>query len=104
MEIVVGALAAWGLLMLLWTLLGLCLLPLSRRKDLSLTVVVKSQAEPLMLERYIKGLLWLRDLGLIWWRIVLLTDTKDVGTRLLPDCFGQVEIMSPEEFSDWVEE
>ena len=104
MEIVVGALAAWGLLMLLWTLVGLCLLPLSRRKDLSLTVVMKSEAEPLMLEHYIKGLLWLRDLGLVWWRIVLLTDQKDMGTRLLPDCFGQVEIMSREEFSDWMEE
>lgn len=49
MEIVFGMLAAWGLIMLIWTLVGAVLLPLRRRGDLRLTVFLRGNGRPQLL-------------------------------------------------------
>lgn len=72
MDFIIGVLAAWGLVMLVWTLAGAVLLPLSRTKGLRLTVLVRGRGQVPQLERYIRGLLWLRDSGLVWWDVLLL--------------------------------
>ena len=66
MEIVVGALAAWGLLMLIWTLAGVLLLPVSRNSDTAMTVMLRCRGNARWLERQLRGLVWLRDSGLLW--------------------------------------
>lgn len=72
MEILVGALAAWGLLMLIWTIAGILLLPLGRQRDSALTVVLRCSGEAAWLERQVRGLLWLRDTGILWWNLLIL--------------------------------
>ena len=107
MEILVGALAAWGFLMLIWTLVGVVLFPLKRSRDIRLTLVIFGKGAPSCLSRYIKAVLWLRNSGLIWWDVAVLTD------RLHPLALGQAEelleqayyadVVSAEDLTDWME-
>jgi hypothetical protein len=107
MEIIIGALAAWGLIMLLWTLVGTVLLPLSRRKDLRLTVVIRGSEEAPELERYVRGLLWLRDLGLVWWDILILRDRLSGDAletaRRFSEKAQSVELTSGAQLKDWLD-
>ena len=93
MEIFVGALAAWGLLMLVWTVMGLLVLPLGRREDSDLTVVLRCSGEATWLERQVRGLTWLRDSGVLWWNIMILNaglsaEAKDRALRLAQEHSG----------------
>lgn len=107
MDFVIGALAAWGGLMLVWTLLGVVLLPLSRRKDIRLTVILRGQGDAPRMEQYLKGLKWLRDMGLVWWEIAILSD--DLSPEAKSRAFGLTEketdssVVSAEELLDWME-
>ena len=69
MELLVGMLAAWGLITLIWTLAGAILLPIRRRENLRLTVVFRGKAEQTQLEHWIRGLIWLRESGI--WRTAM---------------------------------
>lgn len=107
MEILVGALAAWGLLMLIWTVVGVLLLPLGRRSDSSLTVVLQCRGDALWLERQLRGLLWLRDSGLLWWNILILNldmsqEALDRASRLAENQ-SQVRLMDMDELKEWME-
>lgn len=106
MEIIVGALAAWGLIMLLWTLAGVMLLPLRRRKQLKLTVLVRGSGEVPELERYIHGLAWLRDIGIVWWDILILEDGLGLESRdtvqRLSDKAQNIDLVSGQELKDWL--
>jgi hypothetical protein len=107
MEIIVGALAAWGLLMLLWTLVGVLFLPLRKRQKLKLTVVVRGQEDSPELERYVRGLKWLRDLGLVWWDILILEDSlspeaRDTARRL-SEQEQSVALVSGAKLKDWLD-
>lgn len=108
MEIVVGILAAWGLIMLLWTLAGAVLLPLGRHKDMKLTALVRGRREAPELERYVKGLLWLRDMGIVWWDVVILADHLDEEARERADGLTEnerdVSVLSSDMLRDWMEE
>ncbi len=53
---------------------GAVLLPLRRRGDLRLTVLLRGNGDPNCLERWLRGLVWVRESGLIWWDIVILSD------------------------------
>lgn len=105
MEIILGALAAWGLLMLIWTLAGVLLLPL--RREIPLTVVVHGDGEALWMERCLHGLVWLRDSGLLWWNILILDQTlsreaQDRARRLARD-HSEVRVMDLKELREWLE-
>lgn len=106
MELVVGILAAWGLVMLLWTVAGLILLPLSRRKDLRLTVLVQGKNHHM--ERYLRGLLWLRNMGILWWDVLVLEDqlTPDECDWLkwLMDKESSVSFITLDKLRDWMEQ
>ena len=80
MDVVVGILAAWGLIMLCWTLYGLMLLPLRRRDDTKVYVVLRGVHNSRYMERYLRGLLWLRNMGMIWWDILIPTDGLSMDT------------------------
>lgn len=107
MEILIGVLAAWGTVMLVWTLLGLMLMPLTRRKDIRITAVVRGENSAPFLEQYIRGLKWLRDLGLLWWDIAVISD------RLSPEAVCQARrflekesnsaVMQADDLLDWME-
>lgn len=107
MEILIGVLAAWGAVMLVWTLLGLLLMPLTRRKDIRITAVVRGEDMAPFLEQYIRGLKWLRDLGLLWWDIAVLSD------KLAPEAARQAHrflekesnsaVMQADDLLDWME-
>ena len=56
MELLVGMLAAWGLITLIWTLVGVVLLPIRRRDNLRLTVVFRGDADQTQLEHRIRGI------------------------------------------------
>lgn len=107
MEILVGALAAWGLLMLIWTVAGILLLPLGRQQDSSLTVVLRCRGEAVWLERQLRGLMWLRDSGFLWWNILILNvdmsqDALDRASRLATSQ-SQVRLMNLDELKEWME-
>lgn len=107
MEILIGALAAWGLLMLIWTVAGILLLPLGRNRDSSLTVVLRCKGEALWLERQLRGLMWLRDSGVLWWNILILNvdmsqDALDRAARLTQSQ-SQVRLMDLSELKEWME-
>lgn len=107
MELFLGILAAWGGVMLVWTVLGIFLMPLTRRKDIRITAVIRSTGEGGYLEQYIRGLMWLRDLGPAWWDIAVLEDDLsqeacDRAQRLTEkECNSAV--LSAEELLDWME-
>ena len=108
MEIVVGALAAWGLLMLIWTLAGVLLLPVSRNSDTAMTVVLCCRGDARGLERQLRGLVWLRDSGLLWWDILILDlgmdqDAKANAERLA-DNKDNVVFMNMDEVKEWMEQ
>jgi hypothetical protein len=105
MEIVLGALCAWGVIMLLWTLIGVLLLPLGR--ELPLTVVVRCQGDAPWLEHCLRALVWLRDSGILWWQVVILDqgltqEGRDRAARLARDQ-SQVILLDPEDVKDWME-
>lgn len=105
MEIFVGALAAWGLIMLIWTLVGLLLLPLSRK--IPLTVVLHCQGKAPWMERCLQGVLWLRNTGVLWWTVLILDEGlsgegQDRARRLAQEQ-SQVLVMDLEDLKDWME-
>lgn len=105
MEIILGALAAWGLIMLVWTLAGVLLLPLSR--EIRLTVVVHGTGDAPWLERCLEGLIWLRDSGLVRWNILILDealtgDAQDRADRLAQD-HSRVLVMDLAQLKEWME-
>ncbi len=77
MELFVGILAAWGLLMLIWTAAGTLLLPLRRRDHLRLTALIQGKGDWPKLERWLRGVLWLRESGFLWCDIVVFTQELD---------------------------
>ncbi len=105
MEILFGVLVAWGIIMLAWMLAGVMLLPLGNR--LSMAVVIRCHGKGLWLERYVRGLIWLRDLGLLRWRVLLLDQGLDPEGRELAQTlsarYHQVELLGPEEWKKWME-
>lgn len=107
MDILIGALAAWGGLMLGWTLLGVVLLPLTRKKDIRLTVVLRSQGDAPRMEQYLKGLRWLRDMGLVWWEIAILADelSPEARSRALRLIEKETysSVIFAEELLDWMD-
>ena len=105
MEILVGALAAWRLIMLVWTIVGLVLLPLSR--DMPITVVLHGSGDAPWMERCLQGVLWLRDTGLLWWTVLILDEGlsyegQDRAKRLAQDK-NQILVMNLEELKEWME-
>lgn len=107
MEIMIGALAAWGLLMLVWTLAGVLLLPLSRNRDSAMTVVLRCRGDARWLERQLRGLIWLRDSGFLWWDILVLdmdmeTDAKERAMQLAQKQ-DHVVLMNMDEVKEWME-
>lgn len=107
MELLVGILAAWGVIMLLWTLLGAVLLPLSRRDDTSLTVLLRSSGNHQWMIRYLRGLLWLRNAGLIWWDIAVVAEEEDDTLREYMEVImaknSHVELIGSSDLKEWME-
>lgn len=107
MEILVGILVAWGAVMLVWTLLGLFLMPLTRRKTIKITAVVQAVGAPRFMEQYIRGLLWLRDMGLLWWNVAVVADQLDPETVQQTQRFLEKEssavVIAAEDLLDWME-
>ncbi len=107
MELVVGILAAWGLIVLVWTLAGLILLPLRRRDDVGLTVLIRGKGQASGLEHYLRGLLWMRDFGLAWWNILVLEDELDRDAldraRVLTEKEKHVAVIPQNMLTDWME-
>lgn len=108
MDMLVGILAAWGLVMLLWTVAGLFLLPLSRREDLRMTVLVRGRNHPRCMERYLRGLVWLRNMGLLWWDVLVLEDgltREEVDwLRCLMEKEPCVSFIRSEKLRNWMEQ
>lgn len=107
MELIIGTLAAWGLLMLLWTLAGVLVLPLRRKDGISLAVLVRGADSAPALERHVKALLWLRNSGLLWWHIAVLTDNLDEDARNRAEhtvAEEDMSLVSTESLKDWMEE
>lgn len=83
--------------MLLWALAGVMLLPMRYRRDLSVTVVIRGQGEALWLERQIRGFLWLRESGVLWWDVLILdvglTENARDRARRLERMYDQVRYL-----------
>lgn len=106
MDILIGILAAWGLIMLLWTLAGALFLPLSRREDTRLTVLIESKGDAPRLEHFLKGVIWLRDMGLIWWNVVILSDHLSQEARQRAERLTEeqnVAVLTMDTLQDWME-
>ena len=108
MNVVVGILAAWGFIMLLWTLFGLLLLPLRRRDDTRMTVVLQGACYGRHMEHYLRGLQWVRNSGSLWWDILVVKDGLSMPTlenlSSLAARESHVYLLSLEELKDWMEE
>lgn len=108
MDIIVGTLAAWGLLMLFWTLAGVVILPLRRREDMTLTVLVRGKDGSPALPRYLKALSWIRNSGLLWWHIAVITDELDADAlkraESAADGEGDISFVTMAQLKDWMEE
>ena len=106
MELLVGMLAAWGLITLIWTLAGTVLLPIRRRANLRLTVVFRGKACPGQLERFVRSILWLRESGFVWWNVVILTDDLEEDSlqyvREMEEQ-GYIAGLTKEQWKDWVD-
>lgn len=107
MEFLIGVLAAWGGIMLLWTLLGVAMLPLTRRKDTRIFVVLQAEGDAPRLEQYLKGILWLRNAGVLWWNVAVLKDdlTEDAENRMISMTEKEhcVALIGADELTDWME-
>lgn len=106
MELLVGMLAAWGLITLIWTLAGAALLPIRRRENLRLAVILRGKAGLTQMERWLRGLIWLRESGLIWWNIVILTDELEDETLEYVrnmEQQGYIKGLTKEQWKDWVD-
>lgn len=69
-EVIVCALAAIGLLVILWAVVGALLLPFSIRKN---CMVVYVRGNERRLEQQVRAFAWLTDCGLIRSRLLLVT-------------------------------
>lgn len=107
MDIIVGVLAAWGFIMLLWTLFGVLLLPLRRRDDTIMTIVLRGSARNRHMERYLQALLWLRNSGVLWWDIIIVPDGLDMDTLERLDMMmykeSHIEMVALSQLYDWME-
>lgn len=106
MELLVGMLAAWGLITLIWTLAGAVLLPIRRRGNLRLTVVFRGEASLTQLEHWLRSVLWLRESGMIWWNILVLTDDlKEDSLQYVRKMEeqGYLAGVTKEQWKDWVD-
>lgn len=107
MELLVGILAAWGLIMLLWTLLGAAFLPLSRRDDTKLTVLLRASGKDHWSLHYVRGLLWLRNAGLIWWDIVVVAEDENSqlsgAMEVIMAKNSHVELIGCSDLKEWME-
>lgn len=107
MDIIVGVFAAWGVIMLFWTLFGVLLLPLRRRDDTMITVVLRGNSRSRHMERYLRGLLWLRNSGVLWWDILVAPDGLPMDTLEALDLMmckeSHVEMVSFAQLKDWME-
>ena len=108
MNIIVGVLAAWGLIMLLWTLFGVLLLPLRRRDDTRITVLLGGSSCSRYMERYLRALLWLRNAGILWWDILIISDglSMDVLEQLDMMMYKEshIDMVSLGQLKEWMEE
>ena len=108
MNIIVGVLAAWGFIMLLWTLFGMLLLPLRRRDDTRITVLLRGTSGCRYMERYLRGLLWLRNAGILWWDILIIKDglSMDVLEQLDMMMYKEshIDMVSLGQLKEWMEE
>lgn len=91
--LVLGLLAALGLLGLCWLLLGRLLLPI----PLALTVSLTGYGDGVGLEQGVKALHWLRRTGLWRGEILILDGGMSpqglaVARRLVEDCHAQLHI------------
>ena len=106
MELLVGMLAAWGLITLIWTLAGAVLLPIRRIGNLRLTVVFRGEASLTQLEHWLRSILWLRESGMIWWNILVLTDDlKEDSLQYVREMEeqGYLAGITKEQWKDWVD-
>ena len=106
MELLVGILAAWGLIMLIWTAAGTLLLPLRRREHLRLTALIQGKSDWARLERWLRGLLWIRESGFLWWNIVVVTEQLDADCKeaLWRYVEKHPQVTAVESREDWTEE
>ena len=106
MELVLGILAAWGLLMLIWTAAGTLLLPLRRRDHLRLTALIQGEGQWPKLERWLRGILWLRESGFLWCEIVVVTEQLDEECKQSLQRFAEThpQVRMVECRKEWTEE
>lgn len=106
MELLLGILTAWGLIMLLWTLMGALFMPLQRREETSITVILRGDGR--FFCSYLKGLLWLRDMGIVWWNILIIQDELSADTIEYLTYFVEkkqhVSLISKDALQDWMEQ
>lgn len=106
MELLLGILAAWGLLMLIWTVAGTLLLPLRRRDHLRLTALIQGKGSWPKLERWIRAVLWLRESGFLWCDIVVIGKELDGESKEALQRFiaSHPQVRMVESRKEWTEE
>ena len=70
------------------------------------SVVLRGKAGLTQMERWLRGLNWLRESGLIWWNIVVLTDElEDETLEYVRDMEqqGYIKGLTKEQWKDWVD-
>lgn len=64
--------------------------------------------DPNCLERWLRGLVWVRESGLIWWDIVILSDglgeeSRGIAQRAAEQ-YADVLVETVDEIKDWMDE
>lgn len=79
-QIIVCALAAMGMLVILWAVVGALLLPFSLRRN---CMVVYVQGDEQRLEQQVRAFAWMTDCGLIRSRLLLVAPDQDDAAAAL---------------------
>ena len=108
MDILIGSLAAWGLITLLWVILGVVFLPVSRHDDSNITVILRGQGSASFLPLQLRGIVWLRELGFVWWDIYILCDDLDCELierlSVYAEKHNQIYLIDHHQLIDWMED
>lgn len=98
-QILLAILICGAVIAVMWSMRGIMLTPVGKRKGVETFTVVKIDGEADGLEQTIKGLMWLRDAGKTDTKIIIAVDniTRQAMKRaeiLSENCGGEVCLLS----------
>ena len=89
-DFIVGLTIASILLILLWSVKGVMLTPISSGKNTLLSIDLNVSGKEPMLEQTIKGIIWLRENGTLKAKVHINTQNADTAAKHIARCYADM--------------